>query len=127
MIASIARIPHLSSLLGIAYLSSFPLLLGTILLLACTHWRNRVWELAFAFNATIKACTATRQPAPIDIGSGFEDGLFGTCTRYENFGKETYTLFADELAIRLQECTELFGQCGASSSQLPPYPRWPPA
>ena len=57
--------PHLPELLGLAYVSSFPLLFGTALLLALRGSEKEAWELSFAFATAIvlSACCAALFPA----------------------------------------------------------------
>jgi PAP2 superfamily len=58
IIAWAADYPFWSSLLAIAYESSFPLLFGLIVLLAFTRRFDRLWVLAFVFALTIVVSTS---------------------------------------------------------------------
>ena len=60
----VARIPGLGHLLAVAYLSSFPLLFGTVLFLAFSGRRERLWELCLAFAGCITVCTLVSAFAP---------------------------------------------------------------
>jgi hypothetical protein len=53
----VAAHPFWSRLLGIAYEGSFPLLGGTLIMLAVTRRFEQLWTLAFVFAATVLACT----------------------------------------------------------------------
>ena len=57
IIAWFAEHPMLSSLLGIAYDSSFPQLLGLVVLLAILRREGKLWELVFVCSLTIVAST----------------------------------------------------------------------
>lgn len=61
----IVQYPALTTLLGVAYLSSFPLVFGSVIMLALLGRARRMWELCLAFAATltISVVVATLFPA----------------------------------------------------------------
>jgi membrane-associated phospholipid phosphatase len=82
VIAWIVQWPSAPELLGIAYVSSFPLLFGSAILFALWGEEEKAWELSFVFAATIMicACCAVALPAEgafpyYDIGPQLTAGL----------------------------------------------------
>jgi len=56
IVMGVSRVPAFAGLLGFAYVSSFPILFGSVVFLAWTRQVKPLWQLAFAFVFTAVGC-----------------------------------------------------------------------
>jgi hypothetical protein len=56
IVVAVARAPAFAKLLGVAYLSSFPILIASVVFLGWTRHVKPLWQLAFVFALTAVGC-----------------------------------------------------------------------